>query len=600
MRTFRFCAWTLLACGCVVKPEGSPKPPVSGDGVTVGANGSVGVDPAKVPVLSGTCSEGQVVARVGAEWKCIEPASGSKGDSGATGPQGPSGEKGDTGEPGATGPQGLQGPPGDTGPQGPRGDTGPEGPAGASVDGESVDAGDSHCPQGGARFFVGSQTLYACNGEPGGTGLQGIQGPTGDTGPLGPKGDKGDTGEVGARGEKGDTGAQGVQGEPGTMGPQGPKGDTGAQGPSGISVVGASADPADCPYGGSMFVAGTVTTFACDGAPGTTGPQGAQGATGPQGPAGPKGDTGSQGPAGTPGDSGAVAALLDRVLAVESANSALQSGLGSVTAALATTTASLGSLTARVAIIESKLCPAGWSAATEGPLAYCTKVLSDGSTDEMAKVADFWIDRYEMSLVNDGGTDGLETGYGTTAVGRSARNVTPKASVTWFQFQQMCANAGKRLCTNAEWQLAVTGTPDPGGSGRPNGCNVDSDGSPAQTRAHSACVSRFGAYDMIGNVWEWEADWYQAGVWSGFSQGADTTPWPTNAPGVGYGADKTWNVNGSAEGADGWKNGQPAAGLRGGSWEHATNAGAFAVLWSYAPSYRYPVFGARCCVSGAK
>jgi len=45
-------------------------------------------------------------------------------------------------------------------PQGPRGDTGPEGPAGASVAGESVDVGDSRCPNGGAKFYVGSQTLY--------------------------------------------------------------------------------------------------------------------------------------------------------------------------------------------------------------------------------------------------------------------------------------------------------------------------------------------------------------------------------------------------------------------------------------------------------
>ena len=44
----------------------------------------------------------------------------------------------------------------------------------------------------------------------------------------------------------------------------------------------------------------------------------------------------------------------------------------------------------------------------------------------------------------------------------SLAGVTPSARITWFQAQAACANAGKRLPTNAEWQVAVAGTPDPG------------------------------------------------------------------------------------------------------------------------------------------
>ncbi len=44
----------------------------------------------------------------------------------------------------------------------------------------------------------------------------------------------------------------------------------------------------------------------------------------------------------------------------------------------------------------------------------------------------------------------------------SLPGVRPSAFVTWFQAQAACKNARKRLPSNAEWQAAVIGTPDPG------------------------------------------------------------------------------------------------------------------------------------------
>ena len=56
----------------------------------------------------------------------------------------------------------------------------------------------------------------------------------------------------------------------------------------------------------------------------------------------------------------------------------------------------------------------------------------------------------------------------------SLPSVLPSAFINWFQAQEACANAGKRLPTNAEWQVGANGTPDTGGSD--NGttdCNTD-------------------------------------------------------------------------------------------------------------------------------
>jgi hypothetical protein len=133
---------------------------------------------------------------------------------------------------------------------------------------------------------------------------------------------------------------------------------------------------------------------------------------------------------------------------------------------------------------------------------------------------------------DDNGTDCV----GIYAV--SIAGVPPSASITWFQAQQACANAGKRLLSNAEWQMAAAGTPDPGSN---NGllntkCNTDScSGGGACTARNtgaagtaagdaSSCISNRGVQDMVGNLWEWVADWVPrstgCGDWGTFSDDA--------------------------------------------------------------------------------
>jgi len=109
----------------------------------------------------------------------------------------------------------------------------------------------------------------------------------------------------------------------------------------------------------------------------------------------------------------------------------------------------------------------------------------DVTGDTMVRVGSVCVDKYEASI--SGG------------VARSLPNVAPAAGVNYFQAADACVKAHKRLLTNAEWQMAATGTPL-GGSG----CNGS--GTLANTGASASCVSSYGVMDMAGNVSEWVAD----------------------------------------------------------------------------------------------
>ncbi len=147
----------------------------------------------------------------------------------------------------------------------------------------------------------------------------------------------------------------------------------------------------------------------------------------------------------------------------------------------------------------------------------------------------------------------------------SIAGVTPSAYITWFQAAAAARNSNKRLPTNQEWQVAALGTPD----GAP--CVV-STGGPGNTGT-AGCVSDVGTYDMVGNVWEWVADW---------------VPFSTACPGWGGFSDDNMCLSGAST-----TNTGPAALVRGGSWAYGTTAGVFAVNGYNYPSDSYSYIGFR-------
>ncbi len=295
-------------------------------------------------------------------------------------------------------------------------------------------------------------------------------------------------------------------------------------------------------------------------------------------------------------------------------------------------------------------CPVGYERATDtfftlsSDRRLCQKSRMNGAMrvvyDEVVRVgagaSTFWIDRYEAGVWSNETATDVQFGTGQAGLddypssfpdngqwvtplyalsraegGNTMPSIFPSRSLTWFQAQAACRVSGKRLPTSEEWFAAAHGTIDPGSNpGNPGPCRTAA-GAPRQTGLArvtgiaETCVSRWGAEDMIGNVWEWNAEWFAGAgaitsvtmdsgggrVGVGVLLSGIATPWPSN----GFGTDGTFNVAAISE-SSGSIVGLPGAARRGGSYLGGTPNGLFALDLSGGPSQATPVAGFRCVI----
>jgi len=195
----------------------------------------------------------------------------------------------------------------------------------------------------------------------------------------------------------------------------------------------------------------------------------------------------------------------------------------------------------------------------------------------------------DIYIASDSGGTGKAVHAGNAAA--SAYNATPWVSGTYFQQYKACMNAGKRLCSNEEWSMAVFGTP-PGANNNDNCWTAAANAGSHATGTLPNCVSTLGCYDMVGNVLERVATWSmvtdvaadqngwaytnEAGTWTNESEGGE--------------AYTAFGVNAGPDAHQG-----PRALIRGGLWLNSVLAGGWFVLGNYSPRNVSTNLGFRCC-----
>ena len=156
----------------------------------------------------------------------------------------------------------------------------------------------------------------------------------------------------------------------------------------------------------------------------------------------------------------------------------------------------------------------------------------------------FYLGRYEVTQWQWVAKMGSNPSY---FQGQSDSASRPVEQVSWTTIQGYLGSTGFRLPTEAEWEFACrAGTQTPFYNGSTDDNTVGalawySANSGNQTHAVGGkAVNGFGLYDMLGNVWEWVNDWYDA-----YPSSAQTNP-------TGPVSASSYRV------------------LRGGSWTYAT------------------------------
>lgn len=217
----------------------------------------------------------------------------------------------------------------------------------------------------------------------------------------------------------------------------------------------------------------------------------------------------------------------------------------------------------------------------------------------------FCIDMYENSpsteCVHKGVSSAAETAM--NLADRSCKpstipNMRPWTYISQLEAEQACSRAGKRLPTADEWYKAALGTPDTSQGWTDESCNVArnlADGV-ALGGTGMRCISDAGAYDMVGNVWEWVAGAVEYGTYdditlpdSGYVTHAGTdgvARASASARVTAYGDDYVWVDRAIVAGI-----------MRGGAFGNTGRAGIFALYAASPPTHTGDAVGFRCAVT---
>lgn len=96
---------------------------------------------------------------------------------------------------------------------------------------------------------------------------------------------------------------------------------------------------------------------------------------------------------------------------------------------------------------------------------------------------------------------------------RSTCDECPMTNVSWFQAQAYCASLQKRLPTEAEWEKAAKGGKDERPEPFPDYVWFNGNAINGTKPVGTTKPNGYGIHDMLGNVREWTADWFDPGYY---------------------------------------------------------------------------------------
>jgi formylglycine-generating enzyme required for sulfatase activity len=204
---------------------------------------------------------------------------------------------------------------------------------------------------------------------------------------------------------------------------------------------------------------------------------------------------------------------------------------------------------------------------------------SDAKPEHQVYLDTYYMDSYEVTnglyadCVSVGGCYSPKERSQTRSLYYGAEQYKdyPVVNITWNQASGYCQWRGARLPTEAEWEKAARGNDKrtyPWGEVLDDTFANYKTGDTTKVGSYEKGISPYGVYDLMGNVWEWVADWYSETY---YAESVFSNP-------LG-----------------------PASGLfrviRGGSWNSHDSLGRTWVRSKRDPSYSFAYVGFRCVMT---